>query len=82
VITRALGIDDEVIADVTLHEVQQNDTFLLCTDGLTEMLEDHEIGMILKESAPREAAQKLLDGANNEGGLDNITVVVVKVTER
>lgn len=82
VITRALGIDDEVSADVTLHEIQQNDTFLLCTDGLTEMLDDHEIGRILKESALREAAHKLLDGANKEGGLDNITIVVVKVTER
>ncbi len=81
VITRALGIDENIITDVTPHEVQLNDTFLLCTDGLTEMLEDHEISRILGESSPRDAIQKLVDEANNRGGVDNITAVIIQVTK-
>jgi serine/threonine protein phosphatase PrpC len=81
VITRALGMDLDVRADTILQSVQQGDTFLLCTDGLTEMVEDETIGGILSEAAPRDAVQKLLAVANEHGGVDNITAVVVRITE-
>lgn len=81
VITRALGIDDEAQADFTTHALQQDDRLLLCTDGLTEMLDDAEINRILAGSPPRDAVRKLVAAANARGGVDNITAVVVWVTE-
>jgi protein phosphatase len=74
-ITRALGAADEVQPDVMQQSVQKNDRFLLCTDGLTEMVDDEDIGRIFAEAAPREAVQKLLAAANDRGGVDNIAVV-------
>ncbi len=81
VITRALGIDEEVMIDLAKHALLRGDRLLLCTDGLTEMVDDTEIGGILAGSDPREAVQKLIDVANRAGGVDNITAVVVWVTE-
>jgi protein phosphatase len=80
-ITRALGIAEEAKADIARHALQKDDRFLLCTDGLTEMVADAEIGRILATSSPQEAVQKLLDAANEQGGVDNITAVVVWVSE-
>ena len=80
-ITRALGIAEDVKADLTNHALKKDDLFLLCTDGLTEMVADAEIGRILAASPPEEAVQKLLAAANERGGVDNITAVVVWVTE-
>jgi len=81
VITRALGIDEAVRADFTEHQLQQDDRILLCTDGLTEMVDDPEILMILSSSSPREAVQKLLAAANDHGGVDNITAVVLRIMD-
>src|SRR5208283_4337845 len=81
VITRALGIGENVVPDVTVHAVLQGDVFLLCTDGLTNMVPDNEIANVLSMHAPREAVQELIDAANRGGGVDNITAVVVKVQE-
>lgn len=81
IIMRALGIDEDVRPDVFQHKLQKNDRFLLCTDGLTEMVDDATICAILVSSAPRDAVQQLLAEANNAGGVDNITAVVVWVTE-
>lgn len=80
VITRALGIDDVVRADITKHALQRDDLILLCTDGLTEMLEDSEIQDILSASQDT-VVQELLAAANGRGGVDNITTVVVRVKE-
>ncbi len=79
IITRAIGIDREVVADHRTIEVRPGDVFLLCSDGLTEMVEDQEIERILKSTAPPGAVEKLIKAANDHGGVDNITVVVVKV---
>lgn len=81
IITRAMGMEDEVRADVAAHEVRQGDRFLLCTDGLTEMVDDGELGRILAGSEPGEAVEKLIAAANDAGGVDNITAVVVWVLE-
>ncbi|OGW35263.1 MAG: hypothetical protein A2X58_08290 [Nitrospirae bacterium GWC2_56_14] len=80
-ITRALGLAEEVKADITNHALKKDDRFLLCTDGLTEMLTDAEINRVLAVFPPEAAVQKLLAAANERGGVDNITAVVVWVTE-
>lgn len=81
VITRSLGPHAEVQVDLEgPFPIELGDTFLLCSDGLTGKVEDHEIGPILAELPPDEAAQVLCDLANLRGGPDNITVIVVRVT--
>jgi len=79
VITRALGIDREAAPDLMEQPLKPGDLFLLCSDGVTEMVGDGEINRILSGSAPRDAAQKLIAAANKQGGVDNITAVVVQV---
>jgi serine/threonine protein phosphatase PrpC len=61
--------------------VQANDTFLLCSDGLTEMVDDVGIRRVLSRPSPAEAVKKLIEAANSRGGVDNITAVVVQVLE-
>jgi protein phosphatase len=66
------------IPDVETHHLCNGDRLLLCSDGLTGMLEDHEIWRILRARAEPEAACKaLVDAANYRGGRDNITAVVL-----
>jgi PPM family protein phosphatase len=81
VITRALGAGAEVRPDILRYGIEKGDRFLLCTDGLTEMVDDREIARILESSAPQEAVQELIAAANRNGGVDNITAVAVWVTE-
>jgi protein phosphatase len=81
VITRALGIDATIAPEVAFLPLQRNDIFLLCTDGLTEMLSDSEIEAILSVSDPRTSVGSLIGAANRAGGADNITAVIVQVQE-
>jgi protein phosphatase len=81
VITRALGIEDTFAPEVATLPLLRNDVFLLCTDGLTEMVSDSEIESILSVSDPRTAVGALIDSANKAGGADNITAVIVEVGE-
>jgi protein phosphatase len=81
VITRSLGPNTNVQVDVEgPHPVEVGDTFLLCSDGLSGEVTDDELGPILANLPPRQAAQVLVDLANLRGGPDNITVIVAKVT--
>ena len=81
VITRSLGPFAECKVDLEgPFPVQVGDTFLLCSDGLTAVIEDSEIGSLLGNMPPKEAAKVMVDLANLRGGPDNITVVIVKVT--
>jgi len=81
VITRSLGPYAECKVDLEgPFPVQVGDTFLLCSDGLTAVIEDSEIGSILGNMPPKEAAKVMVDLANLRGGPDNITVVIVKIT--
>jgi protein phosphatase len=81
VITRALGSDPNMLADVFDVEAAPGDRLLLATDGLTGMLADEYIAEILAtEKDPARAVQTLVDAANRAGGYDNITVVVVDLT--
>ena len=81
VITRCLGPEPRVEVDIEgAHEIQSGDIFLLCSDGLTGLLEDNEIGTIARELPPAEACQLLVHLANLRGGPDNITVIIVRVS--
>ena len=80
VITRSLGPEPQVLVDIEgPFEVQPGDTYLLCSDGLTSHVTDAEIGMIAGELLPSEACRLLVHLANLRGGVDNTTVVVVRV---
>jgi len=78
IITRALGVDSEVEVDLISLELQDGDRLLLCSDGLSSMIETAEIQDALAADAdPQEVADALVERANAAGGDDNITVVVV-----
>jgi PPM family protein phosphatase len=80
VVTRALGGESEVLVDVREVEVQPGDVYILCSDGLTTMLDDEEIKRRITGETPLEdACRALVQDANVKGGLDNITVVLVMV---
>jgi protein phosphatase len=81
IITRALGTDTAVRTDCFEIEVQEGDVLLLCSDGLTNMLEDEEIETIIKEhiSDMKDAGKCLVERANEAGGKDNISVVLVRM---
>jgi serine/threonine protein phosphatase PrpC len=83
VVTRALGGRSELVVDVQSRRMERNDVLLLCSDGLTTMVPDAEIARILAESDTdlAAAAQALVDAANERGGEDNITVLLVRFEE-
>jgi protein phosphatase len=80
IILRALGQQRQVDVEVTAHEPRPGDVFMLCSDGLSGMVEDRFMESILqKQSGNLEAcAKKLLDTANANGGIDNSTVILVR----
>lgn len=80
VITRAIGVRVPVRIDFFDVKLEKGDKVLLCSDGLTTMVEDEDILQIVKKSdSPKEAAQKLVNEANKNGGKDNISVVLAEV---
>ncbi len=82
VITRAVGVDPMVEADIFRHDKQKDDLWLICSDGLTNMVPDETILSILKEAENEEtAADELMALALEKGGTDNITFVLCRVTE-
>ncbi len=82
VLTRALGIDEEVEVDADEIELFPNDSLLLCSDGLTRMVPESEIAGILAQAPNvRMAAERLVQRANESGGQDNVTVIVVRGSE-
>src|SRR5206468_4566676 len=78
IITRALGVDADVEVDTYRVDLKPGDRLLICSDGLTNMLSDDTIGATLRRHAdPQQAADTLVDMANQAGGDDNIAVVVL-----
>jgi protein phosphatase len=79
VLTRAVGTDAQVMPDLVSHALLPDDVLLLCTDGITKMLEDGAIAELLTKTTPSLAAmcRVLVDEANRLGGLDNSTVVLI-----
>lgn len=82
VITRAVGVDPVVTADIFTHDTQEDDLWLICSDGLTNMVPDETLASVLKEADSDEtAADELLALALEKGGTDNITFVLCRITE-
>ena len=82
-VTRALGIDPSVEPEVHVYETQPDDTYLLCSDGLSDMVEDEEIRLTLitLKSNPNLTVQQLVQAANDNGGRDNISAMLIRVVE-
>ncbi len=79
IITRALGAKSDVEVDRFEHKLKENDVIVICSDGLTNLVEDSEIFVVVKSSRDLvEAGHKLVDMANERGGTDNITVVLIE----
>lgn len=81
VITRALGMQEHVPVDIAGHDVQVGDVYLLCSDGLSGMIDDQEVLELVSHSADDlpAACRLLINVANEHGGEDNITVVLLRI---
>jgi len=78
-VTRALGVEDAVLLEVNEHRVEPGDTYLMCSDGLSDMIDDATIARILQTDASLEdKAGQLVDAANGNGGRDNISVLLAQ----
>lgn len=80
-VTRALGIEPEVEAEIHTHEVRPGDIYLICSDGLNDMVEDEDIELTLGALGTNLplAADQLVQMANDAGGRDNVSVILIKV---
>jgi protein phosphatase len=82
IITRALGPEPEVDVETCTHAARDGDVYLLCSDGLTGMVPEKRIAEILRESdSLDDAAHRLIDAANENGGKDNITAVLFRLAQ-
>ena len=82
-VTRALGIDPSVETEVHCYDAQPDDVYLLCSDGLSDMVEDDEIRLTLMtlKTNPTLTVQQLVQAANDNGGRDNISAMLIRVAE-
>jgi PPM family protein phosphatase len=83
VLTRAVGTNSSVEVDTDEQALLVGDVVLLCSDGLTRMVTDPEIAsLLLTSTSAQESADRLVDLANDNGGVDNATVIVLRVVEK
>jgi PPM family protein phosphatase len=80
-LTRVLGISPDIEVDSITFDAAAGDRLLICSDGLTNMVEDERVAQLLAKGSPEEAVWALIEEANRAGGHDNITVVVVDVEQ-
>ncbi len=81
-VTRALGVEEVVMLEVNEYPVELGDIYLMCSDGLSDMVQDPAIAKIVRADGSLEhKAQMLIDLANDNGGRDNISVLMVEVHE-
>ena len=81
-LSRALGLDRNVDIDVVVDKPQPQDLYLLCTDGLTKMVSDARIlEVLLTEQDLESAVYALIEQANDAGGKDNVSVILLRYTE-
>jgi protein phosphatase len=80
-VTRALGVEDSVPLEINEHKVEAGDLYLMCSDGLSDMVDDASLHQMLRNhtSLP-ELAKQLIDAANAQGGRDNISVLLARAT--
>ncbi len=82
-VTRALGVEDTVLLEVSEYRAEDDDLYLLCSDGLTDMMTDDRIAAILITAGTlQEKGQALVDAANDSGGRDNISVILAHARSR
>ena len=81
IITRSLGFQEEVEIDTQVHALQNGDQYLLCSDGLSGLVDGSEMGEMLLSESPQNAARKLIHLACERGGDDNVTTIVVRIDE-
>lgn len=82
VITRAIGVTHDPNTDETYGTLEEGDMFLLCSDGLTEHIEDHELPELLNAGSPQDKCDRLVDLTLERGAKDNVTVIVVECEPR
>lgn len=80
IIYRSLGYKPDLEVDLFAEPVQEGDTLILCTDGLCGVVEDDDLRTIVEQYDPAESVQQLIARANEEGGPDNVTAIVVRVS--
>ena len=78
VITRSVGFEKEVVADVIERTVDPGDMFLLCSDGLSGLVRDEQISELCVKGTLKEIAQRCINAAKKAGGDDNISVILIK----
>jgi len=81
-VTRALGSRPAVEVDLYEGVIADGDCLVLCTDGLTNLVEDREIESAVRANRPEDAAQLLVEMAKERGGYDNVTVLVARASQR
>ena len=82
-VTRVVGVEDTVMLEVHQHDLLPGDQILLCSDGLSDMVDDSSVAQVLQSHSDLpEAAQALVDAANDMGGKDNIAIVLVRAESR
>jgi protein phosphatase len=80
-VTRAVGVEDTVLLETHQHDVLPGDVFLMCSDGLSDMLDDAGIAQVLQAHDSLETSSRaLIDAANDAGGKDNISVILVRAS--
>ena len=75
-LTKALGCTPYVEPDIRARNIEKNDILIMCSDGLTNMVKEEQIYETIKDN-PSTAAEELIKQANDAGGYDNITVVII-----
>ena len=81
-VTRALGVEDTVLLEVQEHRVEENDVYLICSDGLSDMVSDDAMAQVMLQDGSLDGkALQLIDAANDAGGRDNISVMLVHATQ-
>ncbi len=81
VITRCLGTQSDVEVDIFAEPLEEGDSFVLCSDGLSGFVSDDDLRAIVNQYVPQESVYHLVERANENGGPDNITAIVVRVQE-
>jgi len=79
IITRSVGVQEEVDVDTFVWDVQAEDYYLICSDGLSNMIDDPEMLEVISNGDVEQGARDLVDLANERGGDDNITLILLKV---